>query len=1045
MKINNPVHKLMLFIGIFGLFLIFGGGKTNAVAGAPSNLFPDATYRGTGDTYAIVQVTGQNHPSANLKMKARTTLANIYVPKTKINQTISMTIVGGCDGTTRDVGASAGSTLFRVYNDSTKTTLASKSNSSGCVSGDLALTFVATDVNPGDIDNMLEGYNLYVFIADGVMTEAGSVDRYLNAFQVQANTAGVLVGISDKKWPCNKSAYPMSCPAPRPGETQSTVYSSFYGPYGQSPWGMKIDVVNTCSTKGGISLYDLDAGGSFTDTQNLSIKLLRNGASTYVTALNGTQLNSLPDAAIQNWDVGMAGLLRAHSPYGGKNNQFMDIPGGDPMFTGFSQFDANVPYTFIIDGISKDNAIQMTADLDHCQDDTGDCQSVTLANMPTNPFPANTYKVTIKIKNTGSKTWVPGQWNLRYNGSSASGTPGYTNNYLTNGTSNTGTVPWAAGSTNVGPNGIATFEDEFTVPAAVEGKEYPFQFKLEHTGVGYMPESLCDQPFGVGQGRLFDTFDTTKNRQGIIDSCYYGTTRTSDTNGQFTFVANKASTFCVHLLDLTSPGIDTQDRINVYPYGEGYTVATNDQVCAAGTWCSGVPVYNCQIMLSTTTSTCGGKLVRQSQRGLDLSVSWAPVVTCAVNASNTEIGSTVTYTMSVNNNTRTNKGAIPDIYGTATVSLNPTTGVSSATASNSTLTAAAPLGYGTTKTLTMTPNITFTASNTYTVTGSMPWTGGGYSATATCAPDTTAVVDSPYLRVYGGDVLAGSGFGDSCSNVTADVKSYAKQVTTPTTGWVGAGTQLGAIVSGTLNQFLTHDLVSTNTPLARSFANTGPNGGAFGSTLCAYDFWANSAPKAVTSSATTVDISTLPSGKHRFPANTTLTASAPLTTQLSIFVNGHVIIGSDLKQTTSWANVQSIPSLYIVSKGGNVLIRPVAHQIDGILVAEPADLNNVNDPYGKIYTCVSDTGIASPTVAQQAPGGNCNSGLLINGALVAKKINFLRTRGSLSSATIGEKYTSSNIAEIIRYIPDTFMSTPSLIPEFSIDAFDSVVSLPPSL
>jgi hypothetical protein len=108
----------------------------------------------------------------------------------------------------------------------------------------------------------------------------------------------------------------------------------------------------------------------------------------------------------------------------------------------------------------------------------------------------------------------------------------------------------------------------------------------------------------------------------------------------------------------------------------------------------------------------------------------------------------------------------------------------------------------------------------------------------------------------------------------------------------------------------------------------------------------------------------------------------------------------------------------------------------------PATNTGTPSDGGRRFTC-TDNG-ASPTLG--ALLGACRTnGLTINGAFTAKRVNFLRTRGTLRTATVAEASNSVNIAEVFNYTPEILMAIPAPASTLKVGSFDSVVSLPPSL
>ena len=67
-----------LFVGLLFACIFILGSRSWAISGAGS-YFPDTSPGGQGPSYTVVQVTAAGQPGANFKMKAQTTVANVYV------------------------------------------------------------------------------------------------------------------------------------------------------------------------------------------------------------------------------------------------------------------------------------------------------------------------------------------------------------------------------------------------------------------------------------------------------------------------------------------------------------------------------------------------------------------------------------------------------------------------------------------------------------------------------------------------------------------------------------------------------------------------------------------------------------------------------------------------------------------------------------------------------------------------------------------------------------------------------------------------------
>ncbi|NDD85011.1 hypothetical protein EBZ38_12170 [bacterium] len=93
-------------------------------------------------------------------------------------------------------------------------------------------------------------------------------------------------------------------------------------------------------------------------------------------------------------------------------------------------------------------------------------------------------------------------------------------------------------------------------------------------------------------------------------------------------------------------------------------------------------------------------------------------------------------------------------------------------------------------------------------------TTGSRTSSTVCSD---RIVNKPYLRAYGGDVLAGSGFGDNCTQQNSGIIAFARN---RVGGWVGAGNQLGVFANSEVKSFSSMFIAQPTSPNARVFANT---------------------------------------------------------------------------------------------------------------------------------------------------------------------------------------------------------------------------------
>ncbi len=603
-----------------------------------TNVYPDTTYpAGGGDSYAIVQVTGWNVPDANTKMKARTTIADIYVPFSMVNQNISLTIVGGCDGSTRDNDSSFGSTDFYVFSDTEQLYYEnSKNASAGCTGSqkNISVSFPARATNASDFrfDNQ---YYVYRFYASGYMVEAGSDHRYLNAFRLLSNTANVSPQIATN-WQgiCEIGTYPMSCPRLRTaadGTTQSVVYSSFYGPYGVSPYGQTARIPTGC--KGGtgrLSIYDLDAndatlGPNPGTTQNLSMTISYTDNSGYHAVA------SLNHSMIQNWAF-------ANPGYGGNNDEYLDLPSGSADFT----FQPNAIYSVTITGLSGGNAFQLQATIHNTSTTTGcgdtgpSCSITSLTNMTrggTTFYPNDRIGFRVHVENAST-----GNYTLGANGESY-GVAVY-GNYLVSG--------WEYARTPIGMDASGNGDTDVTLYGKGDQSHYrdygPYDQEIRAPGPGDyafnwgliqlvptpsagpmcagLPLHVDPLPNITVSGKLYAVHDmnmvfANSPVQTCADLGGGNTIVYTNGNGDYSFTVPLGAAFCIRSQAWPSGTTGAYAR----PTTEAYLGCGpyDRAVYASPNYCTTIDTYECQVAGQAAAIGCGiNNIDRAYDGGYDL-------------------------------------------------------------------------------------------------------------------------------------------------------------------------------------------------------------------------------------------------------------------------------------------------------------------------------------------------------------------------------------------------------------------------------------------
>ncbi|MDZ7744373.1 MAG: hypothetical protein U5K77_01285 [Candidatus Saccharibacteria bacterium] len=328
-----------------------------------------------------------------------------------------------------------------------------------------------------------------------------------------------------------------------------------------------------------------------------------------------------------------------------------------------------------------------------------------------------------------------------------------------------------------------------------------------------------------------------------------------------------------------------------------------------------------------------------------------------------------------------------------------------------------------------------TTTGRYTVN----WSVSGSNASISCSGEVE-IADSPYFRVYGGDVFVGSGFRDQTNTCTPnpDAAILARNRGSATYG--GSATQIAAYALRPIEGFATASLRGSppTRPIGLTFANqpaTGYGGNWSSDNVrhCIPDYFAQHTNLAAYQTGAT-------DGAYHSVGNTTL-GGRTLNTgdKLSIYVSGDVHITGNItyNQTGSPSAINDIPYFQLVAQG-NIYIHPSVTQIDGVLIAQP-DPDNANT--GTLYTCSNGFTPANRSLVS----GSCNdNSLAIYGAVVARQLKFLRSTGSLHTAASNEPHTSANIAERIIFTPEVWLSNPA-ITQPPREPYEAFTTLPPVL
>lgn len=297
-------------------------------------------------------------------------------------------------------------------------------------------------------------------------------------------------------------------------------------------------------------------------------------------------------------------------------------------------------------------------------------------------------------------------------------------------------------------------------------------------------------------------------------------------------------------------------------------------------------------------------------------------------------------------------------------------------------------------------------------------------------------VNKPFLSAYGGDVSAGGGFGTACSASNAGIN------TNNNAALLGSGVEFAAQAVGVISGFSSARL--TNPPKALTFSNNTAALGNFAAGHCIKDYFSK-APANVTA-GTEVSPGSLTSGIVKYGSgagSTTTLHSGNLGdgVRTSLYIDGNLVIdGTGIGYASgSWADTKQIPSLHVYVSG-NIWIQSSVLNLNGMFVAQPR--SGVPDS-GRIITCAT----GSARVARTDLFNVCGNRLVVNGGLVADRVDFLRAGSSMRLADTGSEGSpsSSKGAEVINMSPEFIMVAPDADHREILKKYQFFTTLPPVL
>lgn len=347
-----------------------------------------------------------------------------------------------------------------------------------------------------------------------------------------------------------------------------------------------------------------------------------------------------------------------------------------------------------------------------------------------------------------------------------------------------------------------------------------------------------------------------------------------------------------------------------------------------------------------------------------------------------------------------------------------------------------------------------------------------FMAVSLAAPVSADVQTKPYFKTYGADVMSGGWFYGASGCDTSDssnyqdpgfsnatyprddkhggILTYANQnPANPANATGGSSSQYGAFALGQVdgnasgNGFYSGGSSSTSgyAKTLLTFANStanwggvfelGPGNAGIRMSTCIPDYYSKR-PSTGPNLGSPLNgaISQVQGGTYRglsygacSPGVYCLTQTnvqINAGTRMVIFVNGNVYIDKNITYQAHDAN--SIPKFTLVVKG-SIYISGSVTRLDGFYIAQPSS-SSVSADDGMIWTCHDNT---TNALYYRIPANQCNNTLVVNGALVAKQVNFLRLKGNVSTANTSEDNFSTvntcmtsgcNVAEVINYTPE---------------------------
>lgn len=266
---------------------------------------------------------------------------------------------------------------------------------------------------------------------------------------------------------------------------------------------------------------------------------------------------------------------------------------------------------------------------------------------------------------------------------------------------------------------------------------------------------------------------------------------------------------------------------------------------------------------------------------------------------------------------------------------------------------------------------------------------------------------TPYVHFMGGDVWAGGGIlrqTGSCSNDLSKITTLSRDLG-GANGYAGSTVEYAAFALGAISQFgsgsraLVTGAPAGPTALARAltFSNTSPTLGNFAaSPRCINTHYWEMADVTQPCGAV-VNVNAPPSTPCRRVGDLTINAGTlpPGSKQLYV-VEGQVFITGNVNYPSNYSSINDLPSLVVIALN-DIQVSSSVRTMDGIFFTN-----------GTLFTCQGKPPLPAPA---------CNQDLVINGAVIANRVDLYRTAGAEGSSAAQRKVPS----EIFKLSPEVFL------------------------